>query len=330
MAMLLSPQMPKSTDPQASAKDSIDKYMRRITDPLDREKVFGILLSDEPVTQDFPKLKFRVDAVKQHKIVPYINIFCDNINDAQIGSTYDKYLDEYIKICDSTHISYHYYPFQMIGKFHHDRFYGSLETIRKKSLQSGIPFWNVIQSYAHLHYSEPTPENMALQVYSALAYGSRGIGYFAYYTSQKGNSRLAPIDRFGYRTKTWEIVRNLNLQIHALAPIYTKLKSINVFHTGNVPRNCRGIDSAQLVESVSGNSWFQGGVSMLVGEFVDNAGKPYAMLVNKNMHTSTYFDVRFKKKGQIMIVSQSYQDRIRFEGEQNWLSPGCGVLLTVE
>ena len=201
--------------------------------------------------------------------------------------------------------------------------------IRKKSLQAGIPFENVILSNAHFNYGEPTEATLGIQVYSTLAYGGKGIGYFTYYMTELGNYRLSPVHR-GFRTKTWAMVRDLNLQIHSLAPVYSKLKSVNVFHTESVPKNGRGIDSAQLIESVSGKSSFQGVVSMLVGEFVDNAGKPYAMVVNKNLHTSASFNVQFKEKGQIMIISQTNQGRIPFSGEQNWLAPGCGVLLTVE
>jgi hypothetical protein len=120
------------------------------------------------------------------------------------------------------------------------------------------------------------------------------------------------------------MMRNINLQIHSLAPVYGKLKSINVFHTGNIPRNAQGINSAKLVKSVSD-------ASLLVGEFVDTAGKPYIMVVNKSTHSSVTFDIQFKEEGRIMCISQFNQGQRRpFEGEQKWLAPGCGVLLTVE
>jgi hypothetical protein len=77
------------------------------------------------------------------------------------------------------------------------------------------------------------------------------------------------------------------------------------------------------VESISN-------VSLLVGEFVHPDGKPYAMVVNKDMHSSIVFDIEFKEKGRIMIVSQFNQGRVPFQGEQKWLAPGCGVLLTIE
>jgi hypothetical protein len=192
-----------------------------------------------------------------------------------------------------------------------------------KSLQAGIPFWNVILANTHFNYAEPSDATLAIQVYSTLAYGGKGIGYFTYYAPQVGNYRLSPIDRLGFRTKTWEMMRNINLQIHSLVPVYGKLKSINVFHTGTVPRDGKGIESAQLIESVKTNS-------LLVGELVDPDGKPYAMVVNKNMHSSVAVDIQFKAQGRIMLVSQFNRGVVPFSGEQVWLAPGCGVLLTVQ
>ena len=54
------------------------------------------------------------------------------------------------------------------------------------------------------------------------------------------------------------------------------------------------------------------------------------MVVNKDMFSSLVFDIEFKEKGKILIVSQFNQEKVPFQGEQKWLAPGCGVLLTIE
>ena len=199
-----------------------------------------------------------------------------------------------------------------------------MDTIRQKSLETGVPFWNVIQSNAHFFYAEPYDAMMALQVYSALAYGSKGIGYFTYYTSPYSNSRLAPIDRFGYRTNTWEIIRNLNLQIHALYPVYCRLKSVNVCHTDDFPR---GNPPSKFVKILNSNA------PLLIGEFEDNDGKPYVMVVNKNLQNSIELNLVFKgyEKSRIKVVSPYIKGDIElFDEGRNWLSPGFGILLTVD
>ncbi|MDR1456130.1 MAG: hypothetical protein LBJ01_10800, partial [Tannerella sp.] len=231
-------------------------------------------------------------------------------------------LDEFVNACHPKYISYDNYS--LYGDtLNEDRFYGNLETTRKKSLQHGIPFWNVILGNTHFHYAEPSAATLGIQVYSTLAYGGRGIGYFTHYAPELGNYRLAPVDQFGYRTTTWELMRNINLQIHALAPVYCTLKSVNVFHSSKVPKHAHGIASAVHLKSI-GEGHF------LVGEFVDPAGKPYLLVVNKDIRNSVQLKVSFKKEGKILLVSPYGGGKVQFEGEQDWLAPGAGALLTVE
>jgi len=309
---------------QEAADETIQKLLESITDPEDRKAVYAIYIRDEPEASLFPRLNVWSDAIRKQGVLPYINLFPDYAEAWQLGSKdYQEHLDQYVEICKPPYISYDNYSLFEGGVLDEDRFFGNMELIRNKSLEAGIPFWNVVLSNAHFAYAEPSDATFGIQVYSTLAYGGKGIGYFTYYAPQVGNYRLAPIDRFGYRTKTWGMMRNINLQIHSLVPVYSTLKSVNVFHTGRIPRGGQGIESAQLVEAV-------GGGSLLVGEFVDPDGKPYAMVVNKDMKSSIAFSIQFKKQGRVMLVSQFNRGLVPFTGEQVWLSPGCGVLLTVE
>jgi hypothetical protein len=119
------------------------------------------------------------------------------------------------------------------------------------------------------------------------------------------------------------MIRNINLQIHALAPTYCTLKNVNVFHVGNVPKNAQGIASAVHLQSI-------GEGNLLVGEFVDSNDNPYLLIVNKNIRKSVHLQVSFKKEGKILLVSPYGHGKILLEGEQDWLAPGAGVLLTLE
>ena len=313
---------------QEEANETIKKLIESISNPDDRKALYAIYLRDEPNGRGIPLLKVWSEAVKKQNVIPYINLLPD-IGQSEIyespqnmSKEYKEYINQFIETCKPPYISYDNYSLHEDGRLNEDFFYGNLDTIRNKSLQAGIPFWNVILGNTHFNYAEPSDATLAIQVYSTLAYGSKGIGYFTYYNPQVGNYRLSAIDRFGNRTKTWEMVRNINLQIHSLVPVYGKLKSVNVFHTGTVPRYGQGMDSAKLVESVTGDT-------LLVGEFTDDEGKPYAMVVNKNMHSSIAFDLQFKAKGRMMIVSQFNRGMVNFVGEQKWLAPGNGMLLTV-
>lgn len=223
---------------QEKADETIRTRLASIIDPEDRKAVYAIYLRDEPYASLFPQLDVWSEAVKKQGVLPYINLFPDYAPPQLLGTEdYEQHLDQYVKTCKPPYISYDNYSLLEGGRLDEDRFFGNIESIRKMSLQADIPFWNVILSNGHFNYAEPSEATLAIQVYSTLAYGGKGIGYFTYYTPQVGNYRLAPIDRFGHRTKTWEMMRHVNLQIHSLAPVYGKLKSVNVFHTGHVPRN---------------------------------------------------------------------------------------------
>ena len=333
--------LPMHTD---KAEAWIEGIMASITDTLDLQAIHSIFLCDEPKTPDFPMYKIWTDAIKKKQVMPFINLFSNQIEKTVIPD-YDEYLSKYLEQCDLPYFSYHYYPFKLakvingeVAKvdrvFRSQQFYSALEKMRDKSLETGIPFWNVILSIAHLNLAETTEETLALQVYSALAYGSKGIGYFTFYTSDKGNYRHGAIDRFGYHTPTWDLIRNINLQVHSLVPIYKNLKSVNVFHAetissnGDVSNFTFSIDSAIAYSGILDNS------PLLVGEFenvIDN--KPYAIVVNKDIENSVY--IKFKFKGydtkDIVVVNQVNRTPQPFYKDfGSYLSPGYGVLLTVK
>ncbi|MDR1116298.1 MAG: hypothetical protein LBL33_09200 [Tannerella sp.] len=307
-----------SQQAEAAVKAALNEIPKKI-----RKTVSYIYIKDEPNASTFPNLNLWAEAVRKQGGMPYINLFPDYAPNEMLGSDgYENHLDEFVNSCHPAYISYDNYSI-FDETLYEDRFYGNLESVRKKSLQYDIPFWNVILSNTHYNYADPSPATLAVQVYSTLAYGGRGIGYFTHYAPKRDDYRLAPVDQFGYRTKTWELVRNINLQIHALASVYCMLKSVNVFHTGNVPRNARGIESAVHLQSI-------GEGRLLVGEFVDPDGKPYLLVVNKDIKKSVHLNVSFKKEGKIMVVSPYGRGKVRIEGIQNWLAPGAGALLTVE
>jgi hypothetical protein len=306
------------------AEETVKAALNGIASPELRKAVYSIYIKDEPNASLFPRLHLWSDAIRKQGFLPYINLFPDYASDEQLGSKgYEAHLDEFVRTCQPMYISYDNYSLYDDETLNEDRFYGNMETMRKKSLQYNLPFWNVILGNTHFHYADPSPATLGVQVYSTLAYGGRGIGYFTHYAPELGNYRLAPVDQFGHRTKTWELIRNINLQIHALAPVYCTLKNVHVFHVGNVPKNGQGIASAVHLQSISEGN-------LLVGEFVDPDNKPYLLIVNKDIRKSVQLKVTFKKEGKILLVSPYGKGKVRFEGEQDWLAPGAGALLTIE
>jgi len=201
-----------------------------------------------------------------------------------------------------------------------DGYFRNLEAVRDVAQRHGLPFWNTVLASAQFRYAVPTEAGLRFQLYTTLAYGGRGISYFVYFATTIGNCRRAPIDQFGHKTPTWDMLRNVNLQLHRIGKVYLTLKSINVFHHPEVPHGCSGIKTSRWLTYVKG-------ADLLVGEFEGPNGQPFVMVVNKSLHDSTSFHVTFKGPGKIEFIN-AYTGKTRdWGGENTWLAPGQGMLL---
>ena len=291
-----------------------------------RKSVFGYYLRDEPGAGVYPGLAKWANAYRKAdpESLHYINLFPNYASAQQMQApTYEQYLESYVQTVRPRFISYDHYALMDDGSLR-TGYFENLEAVRATALRHRIPFWNIVLSNAHFNYAEPSAGGLRFQLYTTLAYGGRGISYFTYITPSSGNYRLAPIDQFGNRTPTWHMLRNVNLQLHRLGPVYLKLQSINVFHHPDIPGGCSDIKTSRWLKDT-----IQGG-NLVIGEFEGTDGQPFAMVVNKDLQRSTNFEVHFRKPGRIHMVN-AYSGQIEiWQGENNWLAPGQGMLLCLE
>lgn len=311
---------PKLSDADI-AKRTEDAAAKFKDDPT----VYGYYLRDEPAASLFPNLS-RISAALRKvdpDTTPYINLLPIYANEQQLGvGSYEAYVDSFATGVKPQFISYDHYALMDDGSLR-DGYFQNLEIVRKAALKHGLPFWNIVLGNAHFHYAEPSQYTLNFQAYTTLAYGARGISYFTYFAPKIGNYRLAAVDQFGDRTPTWNDLRRVNLQIHKLGPTYVKLKSVNVFHHPDVPEGCSGISTSKHLSELSGGAF-------VVGEFEGPNGKPYVMVVNKDWHKSTAFSLKFKQQGQIMLTNAYTGNLEPWTGENDWLAPGQGMLLSLE
>ena len=306
------------TDAKLTDEEIAKRVQEVVAKFKDDPTVFGYYVMDEPSAPLFPNLARWADAIRKAdpNAVPYINLL------PGWGTEYEEgYVEQLIKVIRPTHISYDNYSLHDDGSVGQG-IYMNLESVRKVSLKHGIPFWNIILANSHFHYADVTQGGLNLQVYATLAYGGRGISYFTYFAPLIGNYRNAAVDQFLNKTPTWDMLRLINLQIHQLAPTYLKLKSVNVFHNQDVPQGCSGPESSKYLSEV-------GGGSFLVGEFEGPNGVPFVMIVNKDIHKSTSFHAKFKDQGTVMMTNPYTGETAPFGGENGWLAPGSGVLLSL-
>jgi hypothetical protein len=284
--------------------------------------VYGYHLLDEPKPDLFPVIQKWVAAFHERAPdrVAYTNLLPNYSKRPGPGGPFKDYLTSFVQQVHPKAYSYdHYSLFEGGGV--REAYFPNLETARKVSLRTGVPFWQVLLGNSHFHYAEPTAAGFRFQVYSSLAYGARGLGWFTFTARERGNYRCTALDAYGRRTPTFDLLRDVNLQAQRLAPSLARMRSVEVFHTPRVPTDCRGIESSKYLSAVKGGQF-------LVGEFEQDQPTTAAVLiVNTSLTSSTSFAITPKEKRSISKVSSTTGQVIPFSAENNWLAPGQGMLL---
>jgi hypothetical protein len=305
-----------------------------VRDVRNRPAALGFFLMDEPSASQMPGLGEVASLVRE--VMPsrwtYVNLLPEYTSASQLGApTYEAYVQKLIEEVHPSFLSYDNYS--LFNGELLDRFYTNLGTVRRLSMKAGIPFWNVILSTSCFTYMEPSDATLRLQAYSTIAYGGRGIEYFTYFAPQVGNYRLAPVDQFGDRTRTWNMLRRLNSQIRELAPWLAQLRSTGVYHSAPVPEGEKPLSQSWLVKEVLASTYQNPPVQprYLIGEFVDPGGHPFLMIVNKDLEHSFRYAILLKQQDKHLFQISSYTGKEEpFRGEMGWLAPGAGALFEIK
>jgi hypothetical protein len=308
--------------------EEIAERVKKVAGPSAKHPaVFGYHVIDEPAPALVPTVAKFAKAFQAIApgAVAYTNFFPMSAagSPAQRQSAYEQYLTGYLDEVKPRAFSLDHYSVMDDGTVR-PSFFEGLEVVRRTSLKTGVPFWNVVLANSHFRYAEPTPATLRFQAFASLAYGARGIGWFTYTGRDRGNYRHTAIDLSGRKTPTWDMLRDVNLQLHRLAPTVVKLTSVNVFHHPQIPVGCRGIESSRFLADVKGTGPF------LVGEFEGEDGKPAVIVVNRDLSRSTQFEIAAKEKATVMRVSSLTGKTRAWGAEDNWLAPGGGILLMLQ
>lgn len=324
------------TPPNVPSDSEIREHFAQLKREIgDNPAALGFYLHDEPSAGVMPGLGKLAAGLRQAMPDkwPYVNLFPYRVSPERLGTRdYDSYVRMLVKTIGQPFLSYDNYS--LVGGQMLDQFYTNLDIVRRLGLETKTPFWNCILANSHFNYMEPSDATFNLQVYSTLAYGGRGIQYFTYFAPTIGNYRMAAVDQFGNRTTTWDMLRRINNQIHALAPTLIHLRSTGVYHYPDVPDQGHPLSESKLIESVEMTQRFVRppvGGRFLVGEFEDERQRPYFLIVNKDLNNSFQFRVRLKQDGRKLIRISPYSGKEEpFGREMDWLAPGAGIVFRVE
>jgi hypothetical protein len=195
----------------------------------------GYFVTDEPTTGQFGDLAAIVARLRELDPdgLAYINLLPDYAVTSTGEETYREYVDRFVSMVRPSLLSYDYYAFGL----ERDRatFFDNLALFRERALTSGLPFLFIGLAMPHGPYRDPTEAEVSWQMLHALAYGARGVSYFAYWTpvdvehAEQWKFRLGLIEH-GQRTGNYAEAARINRMVRAFAGALDGFRSVAVIH----------------------------------------------------------------------------------------------------
>ena len=309
----------------------------------DHPAVYGYHLKDEPYIAEYGELGKSVEFVKQHAPGkwPYINLF-PNYRFPDTGEWYaessagdwykNEYLQRFVDECKGLVLSYDNYS--LIGEDgFSDNYWTNLWDVRLASLRNNLPFHTIVLSVGFHGCRIPTTADLSIQVFGALAYGARGIGYWKFVSEvltlcdapELGDLRGAPLDEFGEPTAMYPLLKNLNYRISNMIPVLLKLRSDDVYHIGEIPEKHHGVTEQNIIQGIKDGGKF------VVGEFTHTEdGSRWVMVVNKDLKSSALFQPLYNKEYASVQFLCMKTGKLKLLEPWYALAPGHGVLLRLE
>jgi hypothetical protein len=324
--------------------DDIDRYVRELVESSRHSPaVIGYYIVDEPGAPAFGALGKAVAAVRRHAPgkLAYINLFPGYAtigapDQSQLGTaSFTEYLERFVAEVRPQFISYDNYMVQYSDDLRNapqtDRYFRDLLEVRRVANKHGLPFWNIVSSNQIRPVTPPpSPANLALQAWTTLAAGGRGVSWYTYLSRGYG---YAPIDAGGARTETWDYLRAINRQLQVIGPMMNRLASTGVYFAGPAPIENAPTLPGRLVKSVVATvSLRQKAVEqvpIMVGEFAGGDGD-YVVFVNLSLAASVNIKPELVTAGAEMHVVSAAEAKpapLDSATKGHWLTPGQGVLV---
>jgi hypothetical protein len=327
--------------------EQIDQAVKELVEACGNSPaVLGYYIMDEPGTPAFPALAQAVSAVKKYAPgkLAYINLFPSYAtvgapDKSQLGAaSYTEYLERFVQEVKPQILSYDNYMVQysddLKDKTKAAIYYADLLEVRRVAQKYSLPFWNIVSSnQIRKQTTIPSPANMAFQAFTTLAAGGRGVSWFKYY---QGGYAYAPIDKVDEKTPTWRYLQAVNHQLRTLGPIMNRLTSTGVFFTSPPPVENLPLLPGKVVQEVQSTASPRGFTDakppIMVGEFQDEQGHDWVMLVNLSLERSANIKIATAKVYKTKEVVSAEDGRLLPFDEQNghWLLAGHGLLIKLK
>lgn len=257
----------------------------------------GYVLADEMGVAQHPRLAVVTKYLRERdpRHLPYYNLLPNYA--FKTNAEYEAMVKDYVDTVDPALFSWDHYR-QMFGDGDETFYWHNLEIVRRACLARRVPYNQIIVCLKHMGYRECSAADLRWQVYTSLAYGSRGIQYFTYWYVKELAWAEAPalITKDGGRDVKWDHVRTINTRIAMLGPTLARLTSTGAFCTAPVPPGGRRLRGGGPVRQAEGGP-------LVIGGFQDPEGREYVMVVNRSLGAAVTarltFDPRISAAAEI-------------------------------
>lgn len=242
----------------------------------DHPAFLGYYLGDEPKEDMFPRIAEWFRLLRSHDpLHPGWN----NLSGRSAFPSRDAllaHMRHYVSEVQPAVLSTDHYDHRVNGD--QGLFVDNVSATAQVARESGLPFWGILLVTQHGSYRDVDDGLLAWQVAQWLSYGTRGIGYFTYWTPapDPGMTWGDGMIRYGTgeRSPHYEQVRLLNLLVKPIGECLAGLAWLGTEHAGGTPVGGTTFMPDSLLAAVEGRA--------TIGQFADSEGAPYLFVANRD------------------------------------------------
>jgi hypothetical protein len=280
----------------------------------------GYYVWDEPTGNfDAVKESFRIFQAADPSRLPLV-AFIPSYGPWHHPDKYPAMVRKFMKEVDPPILSFDYYSVKgNAGKYSVNQgVYQDLALWSSLSLETGKPLWMYVTSCKW--QSDPSLETLRGQVYSAIAYGAKGIQYFVAksFTGRKPSFDGAPLNMNGSKSKFFDTFKEFNQEIKAIAPVIMKIKLTRIMHTKPVPADNISFAPYLGINAVPDN--------LIISFHKSTDGHDYLLLVNKDLNAEHQITLGVDS-GVSLVLLPDRTEKKRTENKISFEIPKGGGML---
>ena len=285
---------------------------------INKDNFWGFCVYDEPFMEDLATLtKMKQEySQKMGDRMFYVNM---NPSYANIGVSYEKYLEAYIDECGLEMLSFDNYSLMKDEEtgdtYIREEYLYDFDVCSYYAREAGIPLWYTMLTSGHLWYINPTANDLVWQMNLAMTYGSTYLLHYIY-SSHEPTYLYPMVDMEGKPTETYYKVSEANATIRTWDHIYMNFEWLGTSTVEGTDEQTGLFDCVKYNVDIDETYALTNATSnydVLVGHFEDEDGRKGYMVTNT---TNPYDDqtaevtLTMSSKYQGALVVQNGEEKV--------------------